>query len=165
MLLINGLPELETTILEEVEEIEGHIHNNEIWLGNAQTEDSLTGFTLTSGNADFGNEVLLLDTGDTPIVSGKKYFDLHRVFVTAISNNTPFYIRLIYGTGTVGAAESARQYTTMLVESSGVGSNISVTPSDVIFPHLAVATKVWAKCKNATNLATVAILIGLHEYD
>ena len=56
---------------------ESHFHNVEKWIGNGAVEDSLTGYTLTSGNNAFGTEVLLLDTGDTPIVAGKLYFDAH----------------------------------------------------------------------------------------
>ena len=151
-------------ILKEAKEIEHHLHNEEIWIGNGVSEDSLTGYQLTSGNNDFGSEVLLLDTVNTPIRTGKLFFDLHRLFVTAISSATPYLIRLIYGTGTVGDAETAKQYTTVPVTSAGVGSNLKGAPSDVLFDRVAAGTKVWAKCKNVTNLSTISVLIGLHEY-
>ena len=144
--------------------IEQHFHNDEIWLGAGAVQDSLTGYQLTSGNNLFGNAILLLDTDDTPIIAGRTDFDLHRIFITQISTATTMYIRLIHGTGTVEQAEAERCYTTVPFASSGLGSNLKGDPSNFIFNKVPVHEKVWARCKNVTNLATISILVGLHEY-
>ena len=162
--VLKDVETIATDIETKVNEIENHFHNTELWLGNGAVEDSLTGYQLTSGNNLFGSEVLLLDTGDTPVRAGNTIFAIHRMFITALSSGTPYYIRFIYGTGTVGDAETAKQYTTIPITSCGVGVNTKGSPAGLIFPRLAVGTKVWAKCKNASNLATISGLIGIHEY-
>lgn len=162
--VINAKDHLEQ-IEQEVYEVEEHVHNRELWVGNGASEDSLTPYQIISGNGVFGTEVLILDTGDTPFVTGKLKFDLHRVNILDLSSATVYLLRFIWGTGTVAAAETAKQYTTVPIISVGVGSNISGTPSDLRFPRIDIGTKVWCKCKNATNLATIDLLAGLHEYD
>lgn len=159
-LWING----RDAILAEVENVEHHIHNREIWLGSGATEDSLTAYQITSGNNTFGTEVLLLDTGDTPIRTGRTKFDFHRIVVTDVSASTPYILRIICGTGTVAAAETAKQYTHALVVPTGVGALVSGSPVEIMMPRLNAGTKVWAKTKNAVNSETISILIGLHEY-
>jgi len=144
---------------------ERHFHNKERWLGNGAVVESLTGYTITSGNAAYGAETLLLDSDKTPVITGKRFFDVHRVIFLSISNATTFAFRFIWGTGTVGDAETAGQFSNIITVATGIGANISSSPTELMMPRLAAGTKVWAKCKNATNLATAVILIGLHEYD
>jgi hypothetical protein len=163
IIAINGR-DLIGWILDETIEIENHMHNNEKWIGASAVEDSLTGYQCISGNGAFGSEVLLLDTANTPIESGKLYFDLHRIMPIAVSNATLYLLRIVWGTGTFAAAVSARQYTTVPCIGTGVGANISASASNVICKRIASGTKVWAQVKNATNLATINFIIGLHEY-
>jgi len=161
----NGVDPITEILHVTDDEIEHHIHNKERWVGNGATEDSLTPYTLTSGNGVFGTETLILDTGDTPIQSGKRFFDFNKMEVISVSSATVYVIRIIYGTGTVAAAESAGQYTTLTMIATGIGANISGFPIEIRMPRLAVGNKVWVKIKNATNLATITALFGLHEYD
>lgn len=154
------------TIEQEVYETEKHLHNREVWFGNAAVEDSLTPFTIVSGNAAYGTEVLILDTTDTPVIAGKKKYDPHKVEVTGVDTNSLYYLRLIWGSGTVGDAETAKQYSTFPVMPSGIGANISGDPISIIMKRLnSGVDKVWMKTKNASNLAEIYILVGLHEYD
>lgn len=154
-----------TPVADEVTEIEHHIHNIERWVGNGGSVGSLTGYTLVSGNGDFGSEVAILTDVQTPVQPNKVAFDLHRAMPLTMSSATVYYIRVIYGTGTVGDAEAAGQYSDFPIISTGLGANVKGTPNEIKFPKLAVGTKIWAKCKNATNLASVVLLFGLHEYD
>jgi hypothetical protein len=160
MKYINTVDEL----LLEIEAAEHHLHNREVWFGNGATEDSLTPYQITSGNAILGSEVLLLDTGDTPVIAGNTKFDFHRIHITGLSSATVYHLRLIWGTGTVGDAETAKQYTTITIQKIIATGVAQGTPIALLMPQLAVGTKVWAKCKNATNLATLDILVGIHEY-
>jgi hypothetical protein len=151
-------------ILDETIEIENHLHNTEKWIGASATEDNLTGYQCISGNNAFGAEVLLLDIANTPIEAGKTKFDLHRVVPVAVSVATAYLLRIVWGSGTFAAAITARQYTTVPFMGTGLGSNISGAASEVICKRIPAGYKVWAQIKNATNLATMNFLIGIHEY-
>lgn len=159
--IING----KDYLTKEVLEIEHHLHNVERWTGNGGTEDSLTGYTVVSGNGAFGSEIEILSAAQTPIDAGKRYFDLHKLVPLTLSSGTVYLVRIIWGTGTVAAAETAKQYTTIVVTSTGTGSNVRGTAIQFLMKRVAAGTTVWAKCKNATNLANVTFLVGLHEYD
>jgi hypothetical protein len=155
-------------IQEEVTEIEEHIHNLERWMGNNggnAEEEFLTPFQVASGNGIFGTEVQVLDTGDTPIQTGKAFFDLHRLLITDLSDFELTYLRFIWGTGTVGEAEAAGQYTTVPVLRLSTLPTAGGVASDILFPHIPVGNKIWVKMKAPTNGATCDFIFGLHEYD
>lgn len=150
---------------QEVYEIEHHIHRRSIFFGNGATVDSLTPYTLTSGNGDFGSEVLLLDTTDTPVVAGNKFYDPHEVFFVDSSETTSYIIRFVWGNGTIGDAESANQYTTFPFQKIISTGNANGSIEDIGIKRLVCGYhKLWAKCKNVTNLATVTLFFGIHEY-
>ncbi len=152
-------------IEQEIFEVERHIHNREIWFGNGAVEDSLTPYTIVSGNNLFGAAVLLLDTGDTPVDTGMVKFDPHKIEVVSVDTNSEYLIRLIWGSGTAAAAETAKQYTTFPVVPSGIGANVSGDAIETKAKRILCGIdKVWMKCKNATNLAEILVQIGIHEY-
>jgi len=152
-------------ILNQVEILERHHHGNEIWFGGGATEDSLTPYTLISGNNLFGTAVELLAPGDTPFVAGNTRFDPHRVLPMRIDDASLYLIRLIWDEVSAVAGEAARQYTTFPVFPTGIGANIDGTVADVICKRPSSGTDyLWAKCKNVTNLAEIDIIIGIHEY-
>lgn len=160
-----GLLATSGSVAKLIAEVERHFHNSEIWFGSGGTEDSLTPYTLVSGNNDFGDAVQLLAPGDTPFVSGNVMFDAHRVDPVSLDTASTYYIRLIWDSVSAAAGEAARQYTTFPVTPSGVGSNVSGTISDVLARRTTCGTDyLWAKCKNATNEAEIDILVGIHEY-
>lgn len=161
--VVAGVP-LDTTTVENVAGVKDALLNCTRVFGSGITEDSITGYSVASGNNAFGSETLLLDTGTTPVVPGKTHFVVKRVGFIAVSSTTPYLIRLIYGTGTVGDAETAKQYTTFGIYPTGSGSNLGAVATEITFPRIAAGTKVWVKCKNATNAATVTLLIGIIEY-
>lgn len=152
-----------------------HFHNRERWFGISgdqsgndwAVEAGLTPFQAISGNGDFGgdpnDEAKVLGTDDTPAITNKKFFDLHRILVLTSSAATAYILRIVYGTGTMADAESAGQYTDVVfIRESGVGRG---APISVMMPKLAVDNKVWIRAKNATDNATIDFLVGLHEYD
>lgn len=154
-----------TNIYSEVKEIEHHLHNNEIWFGNGAVEDSLTPYTLISGNGIYGTAVELLAPGDTPFVAGQTRFDPHRVLPVSIDTGSLYLVRLIWDEVSAAAGVTARQYTTFTVLPTGVGSNIDGSITDVIAKRIYSGVDyLWAECKNASNLAEIDILIGIHEY-
>jgi len=149
---------------------EEHVHSRERWFGisgdqagtNWALADGLTVFQAASGDGDFGTEIKVLGSTDTPAIAGKAYFDFHRIFVDDSSATSPYVLRFIYGTGTVEAAEAAGQYTDVYYKKESAAGRGA--PADIRMPLLASTTKVWAKVKNATNLATLDFFFGLHEY-
>ena len=157
----------------EADIIKSHLHNRERWFGKkaVQTatdwgdEASLTPYQAISGAGVFGaddnDEALVLGTDDTPAISGMLTYDAHRILITAAGNATDWVLRLIYGTGTMEAAESAGQYTDIMVQEAKKGSPIRI----IMLRSVCSECQTWLRAKNASNDATVDFFIGIHEYD
>ena len=166
-----------TTIFDEVEIIETHIHNRERWFGKSADqsgddwgiEAGLTPYQAISGNGDFGgdanDEAKVLGSEDTSSISGMTYFDPHRILVITQSVTTAYILRVIYGTGTMAAAESAGQYSDVPIISDTTKQNSAGgRPLDMIMPRCAAGCQIWIRIKNATDNATLDFLFGIHEY-
>jgi hypothetical protein len=164
------------TIEEEVKEVEEHIHTRERWFGKSADQsgndwalDGLTPYQAISGNNAYGSdaddEAKVLGTDDTPVITGMTVFDLHRVLVVHVSQDSVYKMRFVYGTGTMAAAISAGQTSEIMVKFDAANPQQSAgIPFEVKMPRLAVDTKVWCQAWNATDDATVDFFIGLHEY-
>jgi len=159
-------------IEQEVYEAEKHMHNRERWFGKlgVQTatdwgdEASIAPYQAISGlgifGADGNDEALVLGTDDTPAISGMTKFDAHRILITASNTATDWVLRLIYGTGTMADAETAGQYTDMMIQEARKGS-----PVEVLMPRAGCgSSKLWLRAKNASDDATVDFFVGIHEY-
>lgn len=167
---ITALSAQVAVVYDEIEVIDRHIHGRERWLsklavpaGNKVTESGLTPFQADSGNNVFGAAIQILDTSDTPTITGMLKFDIHRIFVTGAERTTPYRFRISYGTGTQGAAVGAGQYTELIFQASS--PVIDSAPLAVIFPRLDVGIKAWVEVWNAGNTGTIDFFIGLHEYE
>lgn len=160
-------------IEQEAYEIEHHLHNRERWFGKlgVQTatdwgeEASLSPYRAISGNGVFGvdanDEALVIGTDDTPAIAGMIWFDPHRIMVTASSKATDWVLRIIYGSGTMADAETAGQYTDVMVQEAKKGS-----PIDVMKVRCACGSfKLWVRAKNVTDNATIDFFVGIHEYE
>ena len=153
-------------------ESEKHVHNRERWFGKKGSQTatdwadlaSLTPFRAKSGNGIFGadadDEALVLGTDDTPAITDMVKYDAHRILVTATSNANDWVLRLIYGSGTMADAETAGQYSDVMIQEARKDS-----PVEVIMPRgTCGTTKLWIRAKNGTDNATVDFFIGTHEY-
>jgi hypothetical protein len=115
--------------------------------------------------ADASDEAQVLGTDDTPYRVGMVKFDIHRLFMTAFSVDTPYILRIVYGSGNMADAVAAGQYSIVPVATNVTPANKSTgNPIDVIMPRVAAGTKVWIQAKCATDNATVDFLVGIHEY-
>lgn len=164
-------------IAAELEVVETHLHSREHWCGKSGDQsgndwgaDTLTPYRAISGNgvygADASDEAKVIGSDDTPVVAGKTYYDLHRITVIAISSDTAYKLRLVWGTGTMAAAILANQMTEMMIITSTDKANkFGGAPFDIQTPRVAAGTKIWLQARNATNDATVDFFVGLHEYD
>jgi len=160
--------------LDEIHLHDEHFHNREYWFGksadqsgnNWGTRASLTPYSAISGLNDFGgdpnDEAKVIGSDDTPFRAGSTEFDFRRFQVVAVSSSTVYLLRIIHGTGTMTAAESAGQYTEIPYfkeSASGRGS-----PLDIVQEKVPVGQKIWIRAKNASDNATIDFIVGLHEY-
>lgn len=164
------------SILEEVIEIEKHFHTWERWLGQSADQsgndwaaDNLVPLDVISGNNAYGSdaddEAKVLGTADTPVVAGTTVFDLHRFLIVAVSQDSVYKFRIVWGTGTMADAITAGQTSEFMVKFDAVNPQQSAgIPFPVKMPRLDAGTKVWVQCWNATDNATASFFIGLHEY-
>lgn len=163
-------------ILDELILHDEHFHNRERWLGISgdQSGDDwalaagLNPFVAVSGNGDFGAAAKVLGIDDTPIIAGNIRFDMHRIVIVDQENATPWILRIIWGSGTAADAESAGQYSDVMLMANIAGPPVrpNGVPVDVRMVRLTAGTdKVWMKAKNATNLDEIDFFVGVHEYD
>jgi len=167
-----GLSATSGSLAYTIAEVEKHFHNKQVWAGKlgSQTEtnwaeiNGLTAFRCTSGDGDFGSdasdEAQVFGSGDSSSANGA-YMDAGTVLIDSTSSTTAYVMRLVYGTGTLAAAISAGQYTTFMVR---VPASSRAAPLNIQMPRVAVGTKIWMQCKNATDNATVDFYIGGHFY-
>lgn len=173
-LVVNAISDLE----EEVEVIEDHFHNTEKWFGIHPSPtttvwgsvNSLAPYTVTSGNNAYGtgatDAAQVIGSADTPVDTGNRYYDLHRLFVASSSVSTVWKLRIIYGTGTMAAALSAGKFSTAIVRIDSTNpAQSDGSPFDIVMPRVAVGTQVWIQGWNATDDATITLYAGVHEYD
>lgn len=171
-------PASETTVEAEAEVTHQHIHSAESWFGksadqsgnNWGTVATLTPYRAISGDGDFGSdtddEAKVLGSADTPVISGKQSFDLHRLLVDTVSEATTYVLWIIWGTGTMAEAIAAGQFSYVyIICDETKGKTAGGAPFPIQTLRLAAGTKFWIQCKNATDDATVDFFIGLHEYD
>ena len=72
----------------------------------------------------------------------------------------------VYGTGTMGDAITALQYTEFMVKFDSANPQQSAgIPFDLMMERQLTDTQVWIQAWNATNNATIDFLVGLHEYE
>ena len=165
------------SILDEVIEIEHHIHTRERWFGqsvdqsgNDWAADNLTPLDVISGNNAYGgdadDEAKVLGTADTPVIAGMTKFDLHRFLVVGVSQNSVYKFRVVWGTGTMADAITAGQTSEFMVKFDAANPQQSAgIPFEVKMTRLDAGTKVWVQTWNATDNATASFFVGLHEYE
>jgi hypothetical protein len=172
-----GLTGVSNSLAYRVEEIEKHLHSRERWLGihgapsgTDWADDTLNPFVAITGagvyGADANDEALVLGTDDTPSISGMVKFDIHRLLIIAVDNDTVWKLRIVYGTGTMADAVTAGQYSEVMVMFDSANPQLSAgMPLEVIMPRgTCGSTKIWIQARNATNNDTISFFVGIHEY-
>jgi len=172
-----GLLGTSNSLAYRVHEIEKHFHSGERWLGKKGTqtatdwadEDVVTPYRAISGEAlygaDTGDEALVIGTADGPFLDGGVKFDAHRLFILTLSTDELFTLRVVWGTGTMDAAVSANQFSTVLVQNNPAGSKAGGAPVEVMMPRRTYGTdKIWIQAKAPTDNAYCDFFIGIHEY-
>ena len=157
------------SIEAEVYETEHHLHNNEIWFGDAAAPDagvheadrkSQTAFQVDAGDNTWGTAICVLGTSDTPVASGMTRFDLHKVLIVATERTGLVYLRFTSGTSeaqgiTDGNSTVVAFFVTAQFRNSAVG---------FISKRAHVGDKIWVNAKVVGDTGTVDFYFGLHEY-
>ena len=159
-------------IATAIDDLDAHNHASEIWYGSVAAPTTTTAidenvnrpYVALSGNNTWGPLIHVVGTEDRPVKPWKTSYAVHRIVIAAVSNATPFKIRLIYGGGTVEEAMAAIQWTETMTVATGIGNNIDGTPSDIRMRVLPVGYAVWAQVWNATNAAQLDFFVGIHGY-
>lgn len=172
-----GMAGTNNSLAYRVHEIEKHFHSAERRLGKLtpQTatdwaeEDNFTPFVAISGSAVYGadanDEALIIGTADGPYVSGMVKFDFHKLFIANLSTDDVFAVRIIWGTGTMGDAITAGQFSHSIVQNNPSGNKAGGAPIEVMMPRKTWGTdKIWVQVKCATDDATMSFYVLVHEY-
>ena len=153
-----------------------HFHTRERWFGKSADQsgndwalDGLVPYQAISGNNAYGSdaddEAKVLGTADTPVIAGMTLFDLHRVLIVDVSEDTVYKMRFVYGVGTMADAISAGQTSEIMIKFDATNPQQSAgIPFEVRMLKVDTEIKVWCQAWNVTNDATVDFFIGLHEY-
>jgi hypothetical protein len=176
-LAVDGLLGVNNSLAYKVHEIEKHFHHLGRVYGKSADqsgvdwalENSLTTFRAISGNGVFGadtnDEAKVWGTGDTSDIVGDTKFDLSQILVVTLSVDTPYILRLVYGTGTMAAAIIAKQYSCILAQNSVTGAKANGAAIPIAMRRLTYGVdKIWLQAACASDNATADVLIGLHGY-
>jgi hypothetical protein len=147
------------------------------WAGKLATQTatewldvtSLTPFRAISGLNDYGgdanDEALLIGSGDTSFRAGSTKRTINEILIVELSTDTPWKIRLVWGSGTLAAAIAAQQFTCQMMQNIVSGSKAGGVPLRIEMPKIDIGVdKMWMIAKNATDNATIDILIGIKEF-
>jgi len=163
-------------IQKDSEYTEEHMHHKVRWYGKLNPQDAthwavlLDGhlaqpYRAISGNgvygADAGDEAQLFGTDDT-LELGYVVGDFDMILVTANSSNTLYLCRIVWGSGTLADAVTAKQYSEFVYLRSAADNvrKIQVIPT----PLIDINAKVWLQCQNVTDNATIDFVVGVHGY-
>jgi len=170
----DGLAGTNNSLAYRVHEIEKHFHSRERWWGAVAVPDETNAidanvtrpYQATSGNDDWGAAIPIIGTGDVPVPAGLVKFDLHRLLITSLDDETdPWRIRIIYGTTNSAAAIAAGDWSEMMVEANAVpGNRAGRTPLELQMPRQDVGTKCWAQSWNDTVGEVMEFFIACHGY-
>jgi len=163
-------------VQKDAEYAEEHQHHRVVWYGkksdqatNWCDQATLTPYRATSGDNAWGTEgtdpAKVISSADTlsEIKSGVLQFDTDEILVVANSSNSLYRCRLVWGTGTLADAITAKQFTEFVY--SRTTSDTTRMQRRIACPLIAAGNNVWLVIWNATNDATLDFMIGVHGYD
>jgi len=165
-------------ILEEVVEIEKHLHGNERWYGVAVTPsgthfadpiDEYTNanvvapFTTTAANDNWGLWTQVLGSDDTPFDDTMTKFDFHKIgIVDSSATNVHCFIQIAHG---VSGAQALTDKTYTTIQYLTPTNQAAEGAVEFMSKRYSAGSLTWVRClaigANATQLD---FYIGLHEY-
>ena len=170
----DGLAGVSNSLSYRIMELERHFHNVERWWGAVAVPDETNAieanvtrpFQATSGADTWGVAIPICGTGDNPVLATDVKYDIHRLLVTDLDDETdPWRFRIIWGTGTSADAITAGQWTEMMLQSNAVpGNRAGGQPIDVIMRRENVGVKLCAQSWNNTVGEVLSFFFGCHGY-
>jgi len=151
------------------EEAEKHVHNREIWFGDAASPsagtheadvDSLTAFRVDSGNTVWGTAIQVLGSSDTPVVAGMAKYDCHKVLILDAERTGLHYLRFTFG-ASEAAGITAGTYTVVALN---LTASIRTAAVNFLMRRANSTDKLWVNCKTGADTGWVDFVFGLHEY-
>ena len=170
----DGLLGVSNSLDYRVNELERHFHNVERWWGAVAAPDETNAieanvnrpFVATSGNNTWGTAIPICGAGDNPVLATDAKFDIHRLLITDLDDDTsPWRVRIIWGSGTSADAITAGQWSEIMAMSNAVpGNRAGGSPVDVIMRREGVGIKLWVQVWNDTNGEELSFFWGAHGY-
>ena len=162
---VDGLSGTHNSLAYKVHEIEKHFHNREQWFGKSAGDTyydpaSFTEWQVAAGESEaYGTAVQISNGDEIESGSATKYYDMHKVLVTAVSAaNKVYKLQVLYGTGVVGDATIATEIVGFF---PATGKSDSI---NFMMPRITCNNKVWVKAACETDGATLDFIVGLHVY-
>ena len=169
-----GLAGTSNSLAYRIMELERHFHNVERWWGALVAPDETNAieanvnrpFVAASGDNTWGAAIPILGTDDNPVLATDAKFDIHRLLVTDLDDDTtPWRVRVIWGSGTSADAITAGQWTEMMTVTNAVpGNRAGGSPIDVIMRREDIGVKIWAQAWNDTDAEELSFFTGYHGY-
>lgn len=184
---VDGLAGVSNSLAYKVQEVEKHFHNSEFTIGEPEVRDAevdcmveatVKPFQIDAGDGTagagsqqwteaYGTPLCVIGTGYTSFYGGNTKFDAGTLQIHTVQSTIDKKIQrvqIIWGTGTVGDAITAKQFTSKVVDmDDGGGKNAPISfkmPRGVIG-----TTKVWVRLwVDNVNTGTMDFFITLHEY-
>ena len=160
-----GLAGVKNSLAYRVEELEKHFHNREYWFGKSAGDTFLDPAVLTEWQAvsgtgsAYGNAIQLSNGDEIESGSTTKYYDMHKILVTAVSaSNKVYKLQILYGTGTSAATAIATEVVGFF---PATGKSAAI---NFMMPRITCNNKVWVKSACETDAATLDFIVGLHIY-
>nr|AKH47534.1 hypothetical protein [uncultured marine virus] len=183
----NGLSGVNNSLAYRVHEVEKHFHSPEFTIGEPETrnaeidcfsEASVKPFKIDAGDGTagagsqqwteaYGTPLCVIGTGYTSFYGSNVKFDAGTIQIHTVQSTIDKVIQrvqIIWGTGTVGDAITAKQFTSKTLDADdGGGKN---APIDFKMPRGVIGTtKVWVRLwVDNVNTGTMDFFITLHEY-
>ena len=169
----DGLDGTSNSLAYRVHEIERHFHSGALWFeaaaaanGEIHVADRIGdgggAFQLDAGNDTWGSWLQLLGSSDTPVRTGKAYFDPHLVIVEGAERAATYFVQITRGTS--GAAGLAANTYTEFIYSATVQKDTGIIT--VQSGRAPAGSKLWGRCMcPGQDTATIDLYFGIHEYE
>lgn len=171
-LATDGLTGVVDSLAYRVHEIERHLHSGGRWfeLAAAATAthkadrigSGAGAFQIDAGNDDWGSWVQILGSDDTPVKSGRVYFDPHQVIIENTERAATYFIQI--GRGATGADSLTNDTYAETIYSATVQKDTGVIMMQT--GRAPAGSLLWARCKcPGQATATLDFYFGIHEYE
>jgi hypothetical protein len=170
-----------TSIIEDVTEIERHLHGGARWFGASPGPaapgllTSLLPWRATSNATAglFGTAIELFNGAENfDISTSVLYFDPHQLFITAVEAVGTYKVRFAYSQydgvsahtyANMAAAVAAKKYTEVVFRTDDTKTDS--TPIEVMSGRISAGSKLWCQvAKSTADAKYIEFLVGLHTY-